>query len=132
MERRKLFESVCKYVRREYVEPARRRGDVTIRIVAGEVHRALNLTNRVPSVCDALASRKFLEENGLAVESREGPPSGRSTTVTFVYRLKPGRTPAPKDVQVSFPALGGIAKEVFQSLSGGEAFIRRERNRFYR
>ena len=132
MERRNLFESVCKYVRREYVEPARRRGDVTIRIVAGEVHRALNLANRVPSVCDALASRKFLEENGLALESREGAPYGRSDTVAFVYRITPGRTPPPKDVQVSFLALGGIAKEVFQSLGGGEAFIRRERNRFYR
>jgi len=132
MERCNLSESVRKYVRREYVEPARRRGDVRIRIVAGEVHKALNLANRVPSVCDALASRKFLEENGLAVESREGPPSGRSTTVTFEYSLKPGRTPPPKDAQGSFLALGGIAKEIFQSLGGGEAFIRRERNRFYR
>ena len=120
------------YVRREYIQPARRRGDVTVRIVAGEVHKALRLTNRVPTVCDALASGKFLEQNDLTIEQREGPPSGRSTTVTFVYRLKPEHhTETPQDARAPFLRLRGIAKDVFQSLGGGETFIQKERERFY-
>jgi hypothetical protein len=132
MAERAISEDVREYVRREYIQPARRRGDLTVRIVAGEVHKALRLTNRVPTVCDALASGKFLEQNNLAIEHREGPPSGRSTTVTFVYRLKPeGRAEAPEDKRTPFLRLRGIAKDLFQSLGGGEAFIQRERERFY-
>jgi hypothetical protein len=133
MEKHTISEDVRDYVRREYIQPARRRGDVTVRIVAGEVHKALRLSNRVPTVCEALASGKFLEQNDLAIEQREGPPSGRSTTVTFVYRLKPERhSDTPHDPRAPFLRLRGIAKDVFQSLGGGEAFIQKERERFYR
>lgn len=122
---------IREYARREYIEPARRRGDITVRIIAGEVHKALRLHNRVPQVCDALSKPKFLEENHLAlVKPPEGPPSGMSTTMTFTYRLledkeAPSRKPDPLD------RLWGIGKDVFEALGGGEAFIRSERENFY-
>jgi hypothetical protein len=121
-------ERVREYARRQYIEPARKHGDITVRIVAGEVHKALGLHNRVPQVCDALSSRKFLEENQLALVKPEGPPSGMSTTMTFTYRLLGG-----KDQQETDPLLRlwGIGKEVFESLGGGQAFIRSERENFY-
>ncbi|HYW45954.1 MAG TPA: hypothetical protein VE959_24030 [Bryobacteraceae bacterium] len=120
------------YTLREYIEPARRRGDVTVKVVAGEVQKGVQLSNRVPLVCQALRSRKFLEENGLILEKWEGPPSGMSTTVTFIYRLRdraaePGRQPAEDPLM----RLWGIGKEVFQGLGGGEEFIRREREHFH-
>jgi hypothetical protein len=59
----------------EYVEPALRRGDSTLEIVAGNVHKSLGLNNRVPIVCQALKSRDFLDENHLEIEKIEGPSS---------------------------------------------------------
>jgi hypothetical protein len=119
---------VRKFVRANYIEGARRRGDSVIQVVAGDVHRALGFKNRVPSVCQALASRQFMEENDVALEHREGPPSGLSTTVVFTYRLNPEREKVTREG--AFHNLRGIAKTVFAELGGGESFIRTERDRF--
>jgi hypothetical protein len=35
------------YARREYIEPARKSHQLTVRIVAGEVQKAVHLSNRV-------------------------------------------------------------------------------------
>ena len=129
---------VKEFVRLEYVEPALRRGDSKLEVVAGNVHKSLGLNNRVPIVCQALKSRAFLEANHLEIEKIEGPPSGQGTRVKLTYRLmdKPSQSVRPSESEES-PLLGllrleGIGKEVFQSLGGGEAFIRRERERFYK
>ena len=94
-----------------------------MQIVAGDVERAVNLRHRTPLVCQALRSRKFLEENHLVLDKEEGPPSGLGTRMKFSYRLIEVRHAS----QSPFLRLRGIAKEVFQSLGGGEAFIRGER-----
>jgi hypothetical protein len=126
-------ERVRQYSSKQYIEPARKRGDVTVRIVAGDVHNAVHLSNRVPLVCQALESRKFIEENGLELEKVEGPPSGRSTTAAFTYRIKAsGTTVSAETPEWPFLRLRGIAKDVFRSLGGGEEFIRNEREQFYR
>jgi len=119
---------VREYARREYIEPARRRGDSTVRIVAGDIQKAVNLSNRAPLVCQALRSHKFLKENRLALEKWEGPPGGMSTTVQAVYRLEgePEQAVNRQD-ESGFLKYYGIAKEIFESLGGGEAFIRSER-----
>jgi len=123
---------VREYARLEYIEPAKARQESTIRIVAGDVQKAVRLTNRVPLVCQALKSRKFLNENHLVLEKWEGPPSGISTTVTFIYRLlDEGQQPSAKPAEWPFLRLRGIAKEVFSDLGGGEEFLRKEREQFY-
>jgi hypothetical protein len=131
---------VKEFVRLEYVEPALRRGDSKLEVVAGNVHKSLGLNNRVPIVCQALKSRAFLEANHLEIERIEGPPSGQGTRVKLTYRLmdRPSQSVRPSESELEeSPLLGllrleGIGKEVFQSLGGGEAFIRRERERFYK
>jgi 5-methylcytosine-specific restriction protein B len=119
---------VREYARREYIEPARRRGESTVRIVAGDVQKAVKLSNRAALVCQALRSHKFLKENRLVLEKWEGPPGGVSTTVKAVYRLEgePEQPANPPD-PTGFLKYYGIAKEVYESLGGGEAFIRSER-----
>jgi len=122
-------DSIRKHVRERLLKPAIQRGEKIISVNAGAVHRALGLNNRVPMVCAALRSKKFLEENGLRIISRTGPPSGQSTTVTLTYEvLGPSATASVADN----PLLGlrGIAKDLFRKLGGGEAFIRSERNSF--
>jgi hypothetical protein len=114
-----------------YLAAARRRGDKTVSINVGAVHKALALNNRVPLVCAALASRKFLTENHLRLISKTGPPSGQSTTVTFTYEIVADKEKSAEGLD-AFLALRGIGKEIFASLGGGEAFLRRERAEFSR
>jgi len=122
-----LSDSVREYVREHYLEPALSRGQVTVRVVAGDVHRGLGLTGRVPSVCSALKKQSFLAANGLRLEKVEGPPSKQSTTVVYTYSFTSG---APKRTH-PFWSLRGAAKDVFREIGGGEAFLAAERKSFF-
>ncbi len=123
-------ETVRNYVRDQVIKAAVRRGDRSVSVNVGAVHRALGLHNRVPLVCAALKSKKFLEENGLRVLSVTGPPSGQSTTVTYTYEVL-RREVSESSSNDPLIALRGIAKEVFKKLGGGEHFIRNERSKFH-
>jgi hypothetical protein len=115
-----------------YLSAARRKKSQTFSVNVGEVHKALHLNNRVPLVCAALSSKKFLTENGLRLVSKSGPPSGQSTTVTYTYEIV---TKERKDKEVdprdAWKELRGALKDVFAELGGGENFIRNERANFY-
>jgi len=124
---------VREYARREYIDPARSRRQPTISVVAGDVHKGVRLTNRVPLVCQALKSHKFLTENHLRLEKLDGPPSLMGTRVTFTYRILDSApcASALHPRESPFLKLRGVAKEVFRSLGGGEAFLRKEREEFH-
>jgi hypothetical protein len=47
-------DQVREHARQVYIEPARRRGDSTVRIVAGDVQKAVRLVHRTALVCQAL------------------------------------------------------------------------------
>jgi hypothetical protein len=91
---------------------------------------------RVPQVCSALSTRKFLNSANVELIDRKGPPSGQSTTVEFTFRLlrpvsglRDGQLetkPAVKGDRLR--ALYGIFAEEFKALGGGEAFLRAERD----
>lgn len=112
-----------------YISAARRRGDRTFSISVGTIHRSLAFNNRVPLVCAALGSKKFLTENHLRLISKTGPPSGQSTTVTYTYEFIDDDQNRATSVD-PFLQLRGIAKDIFASLGGGEAFLRAERANF--
>jgi hypothetical protein len=128
-----LTQSVSDHVRdhvcKDYLKPAIKRGETVLTVNVGDVHRALALHNRVPLVCAALKSRKFLEENGLRLVAKTGPPSGQSTTVTLTYEILASKQKPSVSIN---PLLGlrGIAKGLFEELGGGEGFIRNERTSF--
>jgi len=111
-----------------YISAARRRGDRTLTINVGAVHKALALSNRVPLVCAALGSKKFLTENRLRLISKTGPPSGQSTTVVYTYEFLEG--PPASSNQDAWTKLRGALKDVFADLGGGEAYLRAERSAF--
>ena len=119
------------HVRESYLKPAVRRGERVFTVNAGAIHRSLGLRNRVPLVCAALRSRKFLDENGLRLISKTGPPSGQSTTVTFTYEVSDPRQ-QPSSLASLLHGVRGIAQNVFGELGGGESFIRKERESFNR
>jgi hypothetical protein len=120
---------VRQHAQEKYISVARRRGQSTVIINVGAVHKALGLRNRVPLVCAALGSKKFLKENKLRLVARTGPRSGQSTTVDFTFELGDGGA-ADTNAVDPWEALRGIGKEVFAALGGGEAFLRRERAEF--
>lgn len=130
--RQDIAQPVRDYARRYFLEPARKRNESTVRIVAGEIHKGLGLQNRVPAICQALKSRKFQDENRMVLEKSEGPPSGMSNRMTFIYRfLESDSSGAEEPARSAFEGMRGIAKDVFRELGGGEAFLKSERDQFY-
>ena len=121
-------DAVRRHASEEYISAARRRGDRTFSINVGAVHRALALSNRVPLVCAALGSKKFLTENHLRLISKTGPPSGQSTTVTYTYEFVESQPSTGG--QDAWIRLRGALKDVFAELGGGEAYLRAERSAF--
>jgi hypothetical protein len=124
-------DAVRRHAYEKYIASARRRREKTVAINVGEVHRALGLNNRVPLVCAALGSKKFLAEHGLRIVSKTGPPSGQSTTVTFTYEIvKDNERPNSNAQQEAWNQLRGALKDVYAELGGGEAYLRAEREAF--
>lgn len=121
---------VRKQASQNYVQAARRRGVDTFSINVGDVHRDSKLRNRVPLVCMALKSKKFLQANGLRLVSESGPPSGLSTTVTYTYEFIRGKPSAP-DKDEAWARLRGALKDIYAELGGGELYLRKERENFY-
>jgi 5-methylcytosine-specific restriction protein B len=74
-----------------YVEPARQRGDQTVTIRAGDVHKELGLTAQLPNVCQAIEGEKFRGAAGLGeAEIVSGPSSGRGSNMVYRFALAPG------------------------------------------
>jgi hypothetical protein len=112
-----------------YVAPARKQRNRDFSINAGAVHRDLGLNNLVPSVCSALASRKFLTDNRLRLIAKTGPPSGKSTSVTYTYEFLDA--PPSEAEQDAWKRLRGALKDIFAELGGGENYLRKEREEFH-
>ena len=74
---------IREHARKRYVEVARRAHQETVTIVAGEVGRDLGLSNRMPNICQALQSRKFLEMAGVRLLDIQGPEVGASTRFRY-------------------------------------------------
>ncbi len=123
-------DEVRQHAQETYVRPARRKGENVISIRVGDVQKSVGLRNRVPLVCQALKSNKFLEANRLKLVSESGPPSGQSTTVTYTYEFVDGGS-APPSGGDAWLKLRGVLKGVFAEVGGGEAYLRAERDRFH-
>lgn len=116
--------------RKRYVLSARNRGDKRFSIQVGEVVRQLGLTDRVPAVCSALKTGKFLKENNLRVVETIAPKSGQSTTVVYTYEFVDDKA-SPARKEDSWARLRGAMKDILEEYGGGEAYLRGERSNFY-
>lgn len=81
---------VRELAQRKYVEPALRAGRPSVTIAVRDLARDLAEEgfpqNHYAQICTAIQTGKFLRQNGLAIEKKEGPPSGLSSTVVVHYR----------------------------------------------
>jgi hypothetical protein len=74
------------YVKRKYVDPAKKAGKKSLSIRAGDIHKELGFTRRIPVVCSALRSRKFQNKCDIKLAYIDG--HNNTTTAKFTYRLK--------------------------------------------
>jgi len=74
------------YVKRKYINPAKKEGKKTLSLRAGDIHNELGFSRRIPVVCSALRSRKLTKICDIELTYIGGP--NNSTTTTFTYRLE--------------------------------------------
>ena len=79
-------DEIRKYVVDQIIEPARQHGQTTVHIRAGDIHKALGLSNRMPLVCTAIGAQKFLDYARVTLIRRTGPQQGAS--VEWVFTLE--------------------------------------------
>ncbi len=58
------------------------KGNSELIIVSGEIHKALKLSNRMPTVCSAM--RSLIREDDIVLHTT---PSGNSSTIKILYKL---------------------------------------------
>jgi hypothetical protein len=76
---------VREHIKRKYIDPAKKDGEKTLTLRAGDIHKELGFTRRIPVVCSALRSRKLSKICGIELTYIGGP--NNSTTTTYTYRL---------------------------------------------
>lgn len=76
-------DQVREYVNVHHVEPARKLGARQIDVRAGDVHRAMNLSNRMPLVCSALHAKVFASTYRVRLIHATEPHQGANHTITF-------------------------------------------------
>ena len=72
-----------KYVKENYIEPARARGDPEVSVRAGDVHQAVGYSNRLPLIVSALGALKFRRYANVELVRTDGPLMSTTTTSTF-------------------------------------------------
>ncbi len=141
-----LSDKVRTMARAKYVNPAIRAGkfqfSIKVRDLLCDLQAEGFPTGHTPQVCSALQTSKFLRENGLEIESVEGPPSKTSPTVIVRYRVtrpaaEPTRegnwaeavpatfdeTPEARALRLT-EGLRGLLKEEMAEFGGAEGFLR--------
>jgi hypothetical protein len=90
-----LAERIRRFAFENYVAPVYDAPNSEIRIRAGDVHKRMRLSGRMPAVCGALDAVIFRREYGLELVRRTGPAQGAN--VEFVFRIsEPKTAPANK------------------------------------
>jgi bisphosphoglycerate-dependent phosphoglycerate mutase len=136
-----LSEKIRSLARSKYVAEAAstRKGTFEIRVrdVITELQKMGIPPTYTPQICSALQTRRFLTENGLVIESVDGPPKKVSPTVVIHYRFldpaawhaaspamaQPAESPEQRAQRLT-GKLRGLLKDEIAAHGGSEAFLR--------
>lgn len=76
-------DQIGQYVIDHIVIPARNKNQLQIKFTAGQVHKALDLTIQMQSVCRAIDTKKFQNLAGVKLIERSGPEQGKKSRWIF-------------------------------------------------
>jgi hypothetical protein len=130
----------------KFVRPALAAGKTRFSVAVKDVLKDLVASGfppaNTPQVCSALRTKEFLLQQGIEIESIDGPPSKMSTTVVYHYRVadpntrsKPAQVPEQQEPPIAeetpeakarrlTESLRGLLKEEMAEFGGAEGFIR--------
>jgi hypothetical protein len=91
----RLTDEIREYVCKNYIEPARERGQKEITIRAGDIHNEMGLVSRMPAVCSALGS-KMDKICNVEILKIDAPPSGQGANFYVTYKILSKELPRPK------------------------------------
>lgn len=75
------------FVIRSYVDPSRNRGEASVEIVSGDVHKAMGLQNKMPAVCAVLEAPAFAAQAKVKLLDRHSPIGSDKPSSTIRYRF---------------------------------------------
>ncbi|HEX4322326.1 MAG TPA: hypothetical protein VHZ52_15550 [Acidobacteriaceae bacterium] len=137
-----LSDQIRRLAKERYVDPAVRAGQKEFSIPVRELLVLLPAEfqkNRIPQVCNAIQTAKFLNQDDLQITRVEGPPSGLSTTVVVHYGVggrssstsrQPERTAELSRVDAEerakrlANAMKGLLSKELAEYGGADAFVR--------
>jgi hypothetical protein len=76
-------DDIRRFVREQYVAPARAAGKPDVVVRAGDVHSAMKLTSQMPHVVSAIGANKFEPYARVKRLRRDGPQNGANLFFTF-------------------------------------------------
>ena len=85
----RLADEIREFVKKNYIDPARKSGQQFVTVRASEIHEAMGLTERFPAVCSALDTDKFIDFASVVIHKRMGPP--QSSSVVWTFDLLPAK-----------------------------------------
>ncbi len=141
MRNKGLSDRVRSLVTEKYILPALTAGERQIRIGVKDVLNDFSEKGdfprfRTPVICQALLGDKLLTQNGLEIESVDGPPSKQSRSVVVHYRVvtsakaselaglkcSPSETPEQRAFRLT-EKLRGLMKDEIASHGGTDGFM---------
>ena len=78
-----LHDQIRTHVIVSIINPARAAGRMSVTIKFIDVHKSLNLNNRMPAVCEVIDSGRFAKEAGVSMIDRTCPSTGGDGGVGF-------------------------------------------------
>ena len=82
-------DQIRQFILSHYINPARSAGWKEVTIRAGDVHKEMGLSSRMPAVCSALGGGKLCDLASLSITQRRGPLNGANVFVTFNLGMVP-------------------------------------------
>lgn len=76
-------DEIREFVYRNYIQPARQRGETQITIRAYDIHKQMKLEEKLPAVCSALGTDKFQKMYNVTLLERKGPTNAANVYFTF-------------------------------------------------
>lgn len=78
-----LADEIRNFAFERYIKSAQQKGKRTVIIRAGDIHEEMGLKGKIPSVCGALGSKKFLIQHNLSLVEKKGPSCGSNVFYTY-------------------------------------------------